>query len=248
MTPAVVADIGNTRIKWGRCRGGAVHESCALPPDDPAAWQRQCEAWQLEAGAAWAVTAVHPERCAHLVEWLQQRGHAVRQIDSWQLLPLRVPLERPDWVGMDRLLDAVAVNSRRPAGVPAVVVDAGSAITVDWVDETGAFAGGVICPGLRMMALALHEHTALLPLIEPPRQPPELPGRTTPDAMRAGVYWAAVGAVAALVEQYRRIAQVPPRVFLSGGDGPVLAGAIPEGELWPHMTLDGIRLAAEALP
>ena len=84
-------------------------------------------------------------------------------------LPLRVELEKPDHVGIDRLLDAVAVNSRRAPGVPAVIIDAGSAVTVDLVDGAGAFRGGAILPGLRLMAKSLHDYTALLPLIELPR-------------------------------------------------------------------------------
>jgi type III pantothenate kinase len=248
MKPAVVADIGNTRIKWGRCRAGRVEESCALPPDDPVAWQQQCRQWQVPQGASWVVTAVHPERCSRLVGWLQENGYRAHLLDRCEDLPLRVLLERPDHVGMDRLLDAVAVNARRTPEVPAVVVDAGSAITVDWIDASGAFAGGVIVPGMRLMALALHEHTALLPLIEPPRLPPELPGLSTPAAMVVGVYWATVGAVDALVRQYQLLSTTRPMVFFTGGDGPLLHAQLGQGELCPLLTLEGILLAAEALP
>jgi type III pantothenate kinase len=162
-------------------------------------------------------------------------------------LPLQVRLEKPDYVGIDRLLDAVAANSRRPAGTSAVIVDAGSAVTVDALDENGAFVGGAILPGLRLMAATLHEHTALLPQIDVPRHPPSSPGKSTIAAMEAGIFWAVAGGIRALIEQYAAAASAPPRVFLTGGDGPVLQTVLPEAQLWPTMTLEGIRLSAEAL-
>src|SRR6185312_8188631 len=105
-------------------------------------------------------------------------------------LPLRVLVQQLDHVGIDRLLDAVAANSRRPAGVPAIIIDAGSAVTVDLVDEAGAFTGGAILPGLRLMAKALHDYTALLPLVDPPTQAPPLPGTATIPAIESGIFWA----------------------------------------------------------
>ena len=81
-------------------------------------------------------------------------------------LPLEVRLERPDMVGIDRLVDAVAVNRLRDAGRPAVIVDVGTAITVDLVSADGAFLGGAILPGIQMSARAMHEFTDLLPLVD----------------------------------------------------------------------------------
>jgi type III pantothenate kinase len=246
MRPEVVVDVGNTRVKWGRCSAGAVGEACSLPPDDPAAWREQAARWRLSASALWAVTGVHPARRDRLADWVREQGGRAVVIDDPGQLPLRVLLPRPDHVGVDRLLDAVAANGRRPAGRPAVVVDAGSAITVDLLDGEGAFRGGAILPGLRLMAEALHQHTALLPLVDVPRQPPAAPGTATPAAVEAGIYWAAAGGAAALVQAYRTLAAAEPVVYLTGGDGPALAPALGV-ETWPEMTLEGIRLAAEAL-
>jgi len=150
---------------------------------------------------------------------------------------------------VDRLLDAVAANSRRRAGVPAVVIDAGSAITVDWVDATGAFAGGAILPGLRLMARVLHSYTALLPLLETIPSRPPLPGQSTLTAMQAGIFWAAAGGSRAIIEQLAAQAGTRPDVFLTGGDGPLLHAALPpETQLWPDMTLEGIRLSVASQP
>ena len=256
MKPAIVADVGNTRIKWGHYPDFLPHATPAakvasLPPDDPAAWERQVAEWQLAGPLSWAVSSVHPPRSDRLVEWARQRGDAVWVLDDWRHLPLAVRLERPEWVGIDRLLDAVAAKEwmqgrKDLQGVPAVIVDAGSAVTVDWLDETGAFCGGAIFPGLRLMAQALHAYTALLPLIEIRHAHPPLPGPSTPAAMEAGVYWAAAGGIKALADQMEEKSSRKPALFLTGGDGPLLHPALgSEFRLWPDMTLQGLRITAE---
>src|SRR5262249_39329320 len=157
----------------------------SLPPDE-GAWGEQAGRWGLSSPSRWAIAGVHPARRDQLADWLCRRGDEVHFFDDPSLLPLRVLLERPDRVGIDRLLDAVAANSRRVPGVPAVVIDVGTAVTVDWLDGTGAFRGGAILPGLRLMAHALHDYTALLPLVEAPRRMPVLPGNATTPAIEAG--------------------------------------------------------------
>lgn len=255
MIPCVVVDVGNSRIKWGLCDAAGIRATCSLPPDDPEVWRWQFIQWtdarssHLTASRnAWVVSGVHPPRRDRFMAWLREYGQRVRFLDDPNDLPLRVLVPRPDHVGVDRLLDAVAANSRRMAGTPAVVIDAGSAVTVDLVDSSGAFAGGAILPGMRLMAKALHDYTALLPLLPPPDNPPAVPGTTTPAAMELGIFWAVAGGIASLLREYSSLCRSEIEVFLTGGDGPRLHPVFPEARLWPEMTLEGIRLSAEALP
>ena len=126
-------------------------------------------------------------------------------------------------------------------------IDAGSAVTVDWVDETGAFCGGAIMPGFGLMAKALHDYTALLPLIEPPQDIPAVPGVATIPAIQAGVFWAVVSGVWGLVTAYARHYDATPEVILTGGDGPLIGVTCPgPARIVPLLTLDGVRLAAQA--
>jgi type III pantothenate kinase len=247
MTPQVVADIGNTRIKWGRCSAGAVSDIASLPPDDPATWQEQRAGWSIKPASLWVLASVHPLRCERLAGWLRQNGEQVRMVAHADELPLQTRLEHPERAGIDRLLDAVAANRRRTPGHGAVIIDAGSAVTVDWLDDNGAFGGGAIVPGFRLMAKSLHDYTALLPSIETPRQLPSLPGTTTKAAMEAGVFWAVAGGVQALIRQYREQATYPIEVFLTGGDAALLQDVLPGAFLWPAMTLEGLRWTAETL-
>src|SRR5688572_11117181 len=115
MTPHVVADVGNTRIKWGHCAPDAVRDAASLPPDDLAAWQRQAETWELPRPATWVVAGVHPARRNRLAAWIRRRGDAVTVLSDWKSLPLVVALPNPEGVGIDRLLDAVAANALREA-------------------------------------------------------------------------------------------------------------------------------------
>jgi type III pantothenate kinase len=247
MIPRVVVDVGNTSIKWGLCSEAGVGHTCPLLPEDVAAWNDTAAAWRLPSPIGWAVAGVHPARRDAFCQWVVGRGDSLLVLEDWRRLPLQVNVPEPGKVGIDRLLDAVAANSRRGAGEGAVVVDAGTAVTVDYVDEAGVFQGGAILPGFRLMARALHEHTALLPLVEPPDQAPRPPAKATVPALKAGIFFAVAGGVRALAERYGGRA-VPRRTFLTGGDARRISGHVLGAELWPEMTLQGIFLSARALP
>lgn len=118
----------------------------------------------------------------------------------------------PETVGTDRLAQASAAWERTKGA--CVVVSMGTAITIDVVDRGGNFLGGLIAPGLRLMARALHEHTALLPEVEPARMRSPL-GRHTRDAIRAGISYSAEGLIRTA------LARLKGRVFGTGGDAPL---------------------------
>jgi type III pantothenate kinase len=220
-----------------------------LPHGGVIAWQKQANQWQLPAQAVWVLSGVNPPALEQLKDWLLQRGDTVLLLDKARHLPLQTRLEHPDKAGIDRLLNAVAANARRPEGVPAVIVDAGSAVTVDYVDETGAFCGGAIFPGVRLMMHALNDYTALLPLVEVAQPVPSVPCGITTEAMQAGVFWAVAGGVQAVVDHLGKRGTNAAAVFLTGGDAALLRPGLQERIFpWPTMTLEGARLAAEHLP
>ena len=249
MSPNVVVDVGNTRIKWGLCDAGAVVRTASLG-DDPDEWDRQLAQWPLE-GNAWVLAGVQPHRAERLRNWLEARGQQVVILTGAVNLPLNINLPHPDRAGIDRLLNAVAAKSRLAPGQGAILVDAGSAVTVDWLDESHAFQGGCIFPGLDLMAEALHRHTALLPRVAVALPVPTLPGKSTIPAMQVGLFLAVSGGIREAVRLYSEMATAPPQVFFTGGQAPLLAEAmrIPASwTVWPEQTLVGILRAAEALP
>ncbi len=246
MKPDVVVDVGNSRMKWGECSPkGRVVRSEAVPLNLPSVWQNRWENWSDRA-ARWALAGSNPERRDAFAQWLRDRGCEVAVLTDWRAIGLPVKLPAPDRVGHDRLLNALAASRE---ATPVAVADAGTAVTVDLVDADGSFAGGVIFPGVGTMARSLHQFTASLPLVDVTEPSPAVPGPGTEPSMAAGIWWAVVGGIRAVLAEYRRGPTPPRKVLLTGGDGELLLPGLSDlVELRPHLTLEGIRLAAEALP
>lgn len=168
-----------------------------------------------------------------------------------ELFPLKVELPEPRKAGMDRLLNAVAANAMRKPNQPALIVDSGTATTVDAVDSQGAFLGGAILPGFDLCARALHHYTALLPLIpleELSESVPDSIGQNTHAAMCSGLFWGQVGAVKELLAQASRtLASDDPLVLVTGGGGALLIRELPHARWLPHLSLQGLALVVESM-
>ena len=111
---------------------------------------------------------------------------------------MKVRTDNPREVGADRIVNAVAAVAR--FGGPVVVVDFGTATTLDCVNQKGEYVGGAIAPGLRVSEEALFERTAQLPRVEVAR-PPTAIGTNTRHAMQSGLYYGYVGLVDALARR-----------------------------------------------
>ncbi|WP_197524701.1 type III pantothenate kinase [Botrimarina hoheduenensis] len=164
--------------------------------------------------------------------------------------PLTIDVEAPALVGADRIAAAVAANCLRLADTPVIVIDIGTAITVDLIDSKGVFQGGAILPGPTLAGAALAERTALLPKVLPGEldRSPDPVGRNTEAALHAGLYWGAVGALRELIARQRDRLPRPPQVLLTGGAAPGFARLIGGPDYTvrhvPHLTLAGIALSA----
>jgi type III pantothenate kinase len=266
MKPHVVVDIGNTRIKWGLVdpHGSTLLATDSLP-DDPSAWQTAIDCWrslpryrEMTTPLTWVVASVNPPRTERLAAWITQRGDHFFHLSQASQLPLRVEVENPDHVGIDRLLSAVAVTRTEAPGRGSVLIGAGTAVTVDWLDERHVYQGGSIFPDVDLMARALNDYTALLPRVALELPIPALPAKATIPAMQAGIFLAVSGGIREAVRLYTERARVIPRIYFSGGQAPLLVAAMEldrqpappwnDYRLWPNQTLVGILLSAEALP
>jgi type III pantothenate kinase len=253
--PDAVVDIGNSRVKLCRVAGGSLQLPVrGLPADDLGGWERLATEWEFATGRTWAVAATDPGRRKQFLDWATSRGERVVAIDSPRQVPIGVSVDEPDRVGIDRLLNAVAASALVKPGQAAIIVDAGSAVTVDLLHEQGSFAGGTIFPGLRLMALALREHTAQLPLVDATEAAPAgPPGRNTEAAMRLGILYAVAGGIDAIIRETAAGCTTAPYLVLTGGDmTPQLAGLLQSrhqfrSEVRPALTLEGILRAADYL-
>lgn len=130
-------------------------------------------------------------------------------------LPIKNNYTTPETLGLDRIAAAVGANLLRP-NVPLLVIDMGTAITYDYVNELNEYVGGNIAPGLNMRLKAMNMFTKKLPLLEPKLEE-KLLGVDTESAMLAGVLrgieFEIEGYISKISEKKRDLS-----VFLTGGD------------------------------
>ncbi|MFI5254150.1 MAG: type III pantothenate kinase, partial [Candidatus Limnocylindrales bacterium] len=128
------------------------------------------------------------------------RRHLPLLVAGADNVPIPIRVDRPSEVGADRLVNAFAAG--RLYGAPAIVVDLGTATTLDVVAADGAYLGGAIAPGLELGLEALAARTAKLPRIEL-RRPDRVIGKDTISAMQAGTVIGYLGLLAELIRRTR---------------------------------------------
>lgn len=151
---------------------------------------------------------------------------------------LRVGYKDPGEVGADRIADLVA--AREAYGAPVMVIDLGTATNVEVIDDEGAFAGGLIVPGMALGARALAAEAARLPEVEV-RRPAELIGRSTAEAMRSGIVWGEVARLDGLASMVEDELGYEVPLVLSGEGAELLAELLSHRAVAdPTLTLRGL--------
>jgi len=155
--------------------------------------------------------------------------------------------ENPAEVGADRIVNGVAAWERFGRGkqLPMIVVDFGTATTLDAISAKGEYLGGAICPGVQISADALFQRAARLPRIDV-RKPPRIVGRTTVGAMESGLFYGYVGMVEGLVKRMTEELGGRATCVATGGLADVIAPETPLIEhVDPDLTLHGLRIVWE---
>ena len=143
-------------------------------------------------------------------------------VDENSDLGIEIAVERPSEVGADRLANAVGAHGRYPG--PLIVIDFGTATTLDVVAADGAYQGGVIAPGVNLSLEALHAAAAQLPRVAVER-PQRVIGRATVPAMQSGVYWGHLALIEGLVARIKEEFGAPMTVVATGGLAPLFHAA-----------------------
>ena len=226
----LAVSVGNSRTRMGAfARGELVHtatlENASVGEAGfvEGAIEEAMGPLRSHEEAAVMLASVNPSVSDRLAKQLQdQLNRSVLRLErggTGMVVPIGRHLDREAMVGEDRLLNAAAAFDVLRQAV--VVVDAGTAVTVDFVDGAGTFHGGAIAPGAQLMMDALNRRTAQLPSNE--FQPPAEPlGHNTIEAMRSGVYHAIRGLVRDMVEAIAEQAGQFPMVVATGGDADAL--------------------------
>ncbi|MEM7189242.1 MAG: type III pantothenate kinase [Pseudomonadota bacterium] len=133
-------------------------------------------------------------------------------------LPIEIRVDNPAEVGPDRLVNTIAAYDRY--GGELIVVDFGTATTLDTVAHDGAYVGGAIAPGINLSLDALHSAAAHLPRIDV-TMPPQALGRNTVHCMQSGIYWGYVGLIEGIAKRIAEERQTDMRVLATGGLSPL---------------------------
>ncbi len=251
MSMILTIDIGNTHAHVGLFSRGALRETWTLASDVA----RTVDEYRLllrgVIGESISMTGIV---ISSVVPRLESRlAKAVEA--EFKVAPLvldrETPLgvingyDHPDEVGMDRLANAVGANYFY--GSPVMVLDFGTAITLDYLaapmhaEHMPVYLGGAIMPGIEMAAEALVRGTAKLPRVALD-EPGRVIGRTTAESIQSGLLHGYLGAIATLVERAREEIGEAVRVVATGGDAMNLQAHLPFlHAIEPNLTLFGLR-------
>lgn len=252
----VTIDVGNSRIKLGLfekngdyrahrrlpeyLRSMAVEVDQSIPWHELAMWTSRVDGVVVSV----ILGGVNPRgRDKVLDGWPATGWPAPVVIDNPFMLPIELHVDSPRTVGVDRLLNAVAANVIRPPNTPLIIIDSGTATTVDVISSEGAFEGGAILPGFQLCSRALHQYTALLPRVsndELTGDPPDALGKTTRDALRSGLFWGQLGAVKEITRHLRETLPEETMTVVTGGAGRLIVPQLPGAIHQPYLALQGL--------
>ena len=249
----IAIDIGNTNIGVGLFLGDEEKSIESIPGKSRAklterlksAWEQIPAAQSSIEGKRDGVIVVSSVKPAwtKLVEEIvkDELGEIPLIIGKDIPLPITCWIDEPDKVGTDRVVAAAAAYD--VVGDAVIVVDCGTAVTIDLVDERGVFKGGVICPGFEISAKALKDNTAQLPKVEISK-PAGPYGRNTTEAINCGIYYSAVGAIQEIIRRYAEELGKWPQTVITGSAAKVIADDCSFIDNYvPHLVVNGIVLA-----
>lgn len=233
----LLISVGNTRTRIALVRTGQLEPSIVLENSDEDAILARLRELAGDHQPSTLIASVNHALADRIQSELNTLGIEPVRFGRDVPVPIATALSNDKTVGIDRLLDALGAFARSQQA--CVVIDAGTAVTVDFVDGQGVFQGGAILPGVTMMLRALHAQTAALPLVTltPDLLPPTTSqdeeeasehrggapfGKNTEQAIAVGVVSAVRGAAHELIDRYANYYGGYPRVVATGGDAPML--------------------------
>jgi len=216
----LAVSVGNTRTRLGTFVDGTLSESDTHDNSNKDQIRDSIDhafsPLREQEDAVVLLSSVNPPMGMFIEETLEAMlKRPVLRLERDLNIPIGRQLDREALVGEDRLLNAAAAYDVLKQS--CVVVDVGTATTIDFIDGQGTFHGGVIVPGAQLMLDSLTSRTALLPEVEFAK-PTEPIGHNTTQAMLSGVYYGLRGIVREVVEQIAELAGAFPTVIATGGD------------------------------
>lgn len=229
-------DVGNTLLKWRTVEAGVVQDRGRCPTKElttamPAEWPAQIERVRISNVAGPVVAGLLLAYCE--ARWNCQPEFAVSR---HQAAGVTNSYSDPSRMGVDRWLAMLAAfNDCKGA---CCVVDCGSAITVDYVEQDGQHRGGFIIPGLRLMSESLQRNTAEVLVDRNIDQFETAPGRHTSAAVAHGINFAFKALQEKLTSELHE--DVLGALYITGGDGVLFYQLAGVGQLHPDLVMEGL--------
>ena len=209
----LIIDIGNTTAKLAIYDGNALIFSDKAKSETAAIIQMAEAAADRFAVQNCIISSVSLPYDA-IQAPLQSVAGTVIRLDSSTKIPIANRYSTPETLGKDRLAAAVGATVLFP-GASCLVIDAGTAITYDYIKDGAEYLGGNISPGIDIRFKALHDYTSRLPLITDPH-PTETFGLTTAEALSNGVINGILHEIEGYIDQFEK-KNVNSRIILTGG-------------------------------
>ena len=215
----LIIDIGNSSCKSALFEEGAIKEFHKGSNKYIEILDEWSKIYKIEKAIVSSVIEV-PET---IVEQLEALSCTYIHFNAQTKMPIKILYKTPHTLGVDRIAAVIGAQGEAPER-DILVIDAGSAITYDFLDAQGNYHGGNIAPGINMRLVSLHEHTGKLPLVCPEGDAPAM-GYNTETAIRSGV----INGIKYEIEGYiSEISKKYPSllIFLTGGDEKILINRI----------------------
>ena len=230
----LAVDIGNTNIVLGLFDKNLLISKQRILTNGPIS----VKVWG-KADAA-IISSVVPRQTRILSKMIEKLYGVKPVIVNWRNIDLKIALKNKRQVGVDRLVNAIAV--KRIYGAPAVIIDFGTATTFCALDKNGRYMGGAITSGLAISRDVLHERTAKLPLIEI-KKPGHTIGQDTLEAMRSGLFYGYVDMVEGMIKRFKAKLGRKAKVIATGGLSKTIASGTKNIDaVDPDLTLKGLNI------
>lgn len=240
----LLADVGNSRIKWVSCERGEFRASGRATHGE--------ESWAELAGRWWAdlprpervviVSVAGAEARAGLTGWVRQHWamEAEFVVSTVAAGGIRNAYAEPERLGADRWVAMIAARALLGPQT-CYVVDCGTAVTIDALAADGQHLGGVIVPGIRLMREALYRETRQIP---PEAGDARLFGQSTREGVWGGALYAVASAIDGITDRMSASHGLGARLLTGGATGVVLPHLQGDYRVEPDLIFTGLRVIA----
>lgn len=246
----LVIDIGNTNVVLGIFKGKKLHKCLRIPANVAKNGEYYKRVILKFVGNQAGLSQIKGVAVSSVVPKISK---AIKQAlaSSFDLKPfilgenVKVPIRnlytRPSQVGQDRLINAFAALSIYKRK-PLIIVDFGTAVTIDVVSKRGAYLGGVIAPGVELSIENLTSRAALLPRINL-KVPKDILGKSTSESMLSGIFYGYASLCDGIVEKLQKRLKSKVLVIATGGHSKLLSRFCRKiDKIDSQLTLKGLNL------